>query len=244
VRGVRQPDGPRLLDQEETAVWLLRVPESAATGRGSLSRPIDPRGAHRGGHHCGIAGDGRSRGTPAVAGGVQGWSALERAVQRRRLASMVERIDYDGRCGAARVRWRAPLTDGEPFPILLRNHAATQQSPPPQPAESRAGALTGRLPRITRLLALAVRFEGLLQDGTVGDYAELARLGGVSRARITQIMSLRNLAPAIQERILALPAVSSPADVLNERLLRGVAQRWDWREQMRMWEKLGGGLTK
>ena len=59
-----------------------------------------------------------------------------------------------------------------------------------------------RLPRITRLVALAVRFEGLLQDGTVRDYADLARLGGVSRARITQIMSLRSLAPVIQERIL------------------------------------------
>ena len=42
-----------------------------------------------------------------------------------------------------------------------------------------------------------MRFEGLLEEGTVRDYAELARLGGVSRARITQIMSLRKLAPAI-----------------------------------------------
>jgi hypothetical protein len=79
---------------------------------------------------------------------------------------------------------------------------------------------------------------GLLRDGTVRDYAELARLGGVSRARMTQIMGLRNLAPAIQERILGLTAASSPADVINERLVREVAQRWDWREQMRMWEKL------
>jgi len=57
-------------------------------------------------------------------------------------------------------------------------------------------------------------------------------------------MSLRSLAPVIQERILALPAVSSPAEVVNERLLRGLAQHWDWREQMRMWEKLEGQLRK
>jgi hypothetical protein len=68
----------------------------------------------------------------------------------------------------------------------------------------------------------------------VRDYAELARLGGVSRARITQIMSLRTLAPVIQEHILALPALSPPADVVNERRLRRVAQHWDWREQMRV----------
>ena len=76
------------------------------------------------------------------------------------------------------------------------------------------------------------------------DYAELARLGGVSRARMTQIMSLRNLAPVIQERILGLPAVSATAEVLNEHVLRGVAQRWDWREQMRMWKQLEGTLEK
>ena len=105
--------------------------------------------------------------------------------------------------------------------------------------EESAATTVARLPRITRLLALAVRFEGLLQEGTVRDYADLARLGGVSRARITQIMSLRHLAPVIQERILALPAVSSPTEEgMNERLLRGVAQRYDWREQMRMWEEL------
>ena len=74
------------------------------------------------------------------------------------------------------------------------------------------------------------------------DYAELARLGGASRARITQIMSLRHLAPAIQERILAWPEVSWHGEGVNERLLRGMAQRWDWREQMRMWEKLESAL--
>jgi hypothetical protein len=93
-------------------------------------------------------------------------------------------------------------------------------------------------------LALAVRFEGLLQDGTARDYTELARLGGVSRARITQIMSLRKLAPVIQERILALPAVSSPVNAMNERQLRGVAQQWDWREQVRMWTELESELGK
>jgi hypothetical protein len=72
----------------------------------------------------------------------------------------------------------------------------------------------------------------------------LARLGGVSRARMTQIMSLRNLAPVIQEHILGLPAVSATADILNEHVMRGVAQRWDWREQMRMWEQLEGTLKK
>ena len=37
------------------------------------------------------------------------------------------------------------------------------------------------------------------------DYAELARLGRVTRARMTQIMKLLDLAPDIQEQILFLP---------------------------------------
>jgi hypothetical protein len=61
----------------------------------------------------------------------------------------------------------------------------------------------------------------------------------------TQIMSLRHLAPVIQERILGLPAVSSAAEEgVNERQLRGMAQRCDWREQMRMWEELESGQRK
>ena len=47
--------------------------------------------------------------------------------------------------------------------------------------------------------------QGLIDDGVVRDYAELARLGHVSRARVTQIMNLNLLAPDIQEEILFLP---------------------------------------
>ncbi len=43
------------------------------------------------------------------------------------------------------------------------------------------------VPRVAKLMALAIRFEGLIRDGVVADYAELAPLGHVTRARITQI---------------------------------------------------------
>jgi hypothetical protein len=62
------------------------------------------------------------------------------------------------------------VTVMEPVAIPIRNQAAAH--PSPTPPESSAAAIAGRLPRIT--LALAVRFEGLLQEGTVRDYAELA----------------------------------------------------------------------
>ena len=59
-----------------------------------------------------------------------------------------------------------------------------------------------RVPRIARLLALAHKFQGMLDRGEVKSMAELARLGRVSRARITQIMDLLMLAPEIQEELL------------------------------------------
>jgi hypothetical protein len=72
------------------------------------------------------------------------------------------------------------------------------------------------IPRIARLMARAIRFDGLLRDERFRDYAEIARLGRVTRARITQIMKLLNLAPDIQEHILFLPGMKG----LNERNLR------------------------
>ena len=51
-----------------------------------------------------------------------------------------------------------------------------------------------RVPRAARLLALAHRLEALLHAGVARDYAELARLGHVTRARISQVMALLLLA--------------------------------------------------
>ncbi len=62
-----------------------------------------------------------------------------------------------------------------------------------------------RVPRIARLMALAIRLDELLREETIRDYADLARLGRVTRARMTQIMKLLHLAPDIQEQILLLP---------------------------------------
>ena len=59
--------------------------------------------------------------------------------------------------------------------------------------------------RVTCLLALAHRFDALVRSGEVRDYADLARVGRVSRARISQILKLLTLAPSIQEHILGLP---------------------------------------
>jgi hypothetical protein len=95
-------------------------------------------------------------------------------------------------------------------------------------------AAEGRIPRVARLLALAIRLEGLLRQEMIRDNAELARLGGVTRARMTQIMKLLDLAPDIQEQILFLPLLHG----LNERNLRPIASRVDWDEQRRLFQTI------
>jgi hypothetical protein len=97
---------------------------------------------------------------------------------------------------------------------------------------------TGRTPRVSRLVALAHRFEALLANGTVQTYRELAELGHVSRPRLTQIMRLAQLAPDIQEQLLFLPSTMRGADLVFERQLRSVADVMDWNEQRRLYRSL------
>lgn len=93
----------------------------------------------------------------------------------------------------------------------------------------------GRIPRVARLMALAIRFDRLLADGVVGDVTELARLAHVTQPRMTQVMNLLHLAPDIQEEILHLPPIRAGKDTLTERDLRPITQLRDWREQRRAW---------
>ncbi len=80
-------------------------------------------------------------------------------------------------------------------------------------------------------MALALHFDGLLCDGVVKSYAELARLGHVTRPRITQIMNLLNLAPDIQEQVLFLPRTQKGRPRITERHLRRIATLASWADQ-------------
>src|SRR5215217_1090295 len=105
--------------------------------------------------------------------------------------------------------------------------------------EGREGATSapsaGRVPRVSRLMALALKFEGLIREGAVADQAELARLGHVTRARLTQIMNLSLLAPDIQEALLFLPSVERGRDPIVLRDLQPIAMTLDWRKQRKAW---------
>ncbi len=91
-----------------------------------------------------------------------------------------------------------------------------------------------RIPRITRLMALALKFQDMIDRGEVRDYADLARLGYVSRARLTQVMNLLLLAPDIQESLLC-GSVLAAQRPLRETQLRALTAMVDWHEQRREW---------
>lgn len=102
----------------------------------------------------------------------------------------------------------------------------------------------GRLPKVTKLLALAIHFDELLRTGAVTSQAELARLGRVSRPRLTQIMNLLHLAPSIQEQILFYPKITTGRDPLTERDFRELASTPCWRKQDSALQKLAVGLRR
>lgn len=95
-----------------------------------------------------------------------------------------------------------------------------------------------RVQRVSRLMALAIHFDGLIRRGIVRDYADIARLGGTTRARVSQIMNLLNLAPEIQERLLFLPGTRRGRDPLNERKLREMVAMPFWHDQSSEWARL------
>jgi hypothetical protein len=91
-----------------------------------------------------------------------------------------------------------------------------------------------RIPRITRLMALAIKFQEMVNGGEVRDYADIARLGYVTRARLTQVMNLLLLAPDIQDEILGW-GVAAGQKVFAERHVRSVVKFVLWEHQRQAW---------
>ena len=120
------------------------------------------------------------------------------------------------------------LGRGQHGRVEARAHAPA--APPPAPK--------GRVPRIARLMALAIQFDEMLRRGDVNDLAELARVGHVSRARVSQILNLTMLSPHLQQELLFLPPVEAGRDPVKEWQVRPIAAEPVWARQRRMWRKL------
>ena len=99
-------------------------------------------------------------------------------------------------------------------------------------------AQSGRIPRISKLVALASRMQSMIESGQIETFHHLAEIGRISQPRMTQIMSLLNLAPDIQEELLYLPEVMVGRTTIHERLLRPLTTEVSWKVQRRMWGRI------
>jgi hypothetical protein len=109
-------------------------------------------------------------------------------------------------------------------------HADERRPPVPPPSP--------RVPRIARLMALALQIEALMQAGMVSSYADAARLGHVSRARVSQVLCLLQLAPDLQEQLLFLERPAHGREPWPLRHVLIIAAELDWSQQRRRWRQL------
>ena len=128
--------------------------------------------------------------------------------------------------------------------LTLRRDSGDISGNPAPLRDDATHANEGRIPRVSKLMALAIRFDGLLRDGTVGTQSELAELAQVTQPRMTQIMNLLHLAPEIQEEILFLERVRVGKDPITERDMRPIARKVGWELQRADWKLLRARLKQ
>jgi site-specific DNA recombinase len=185
------------------------------------------------------------------------WQRSSPADRREAFRQVVSHVIYDGTEGQLKIQVRkngAQESAGRPDApqrpeyshdgnSVIKSRFYFRRGPYGQKrmttgVEPAPPAAPDRIPRVSRLMALAIRFDKLISSSKVKDYADLARLGHVTRARITQIMNLLNLAPDIQEKILFLPRVKGGRDPFTIRHLQPIATETDWQKQRGLWPRL------
>ena len=90
-------------------------------------------------------------------------------------------------------------------------------------------AKSAKLPRVSRLMALSIKYWELLENGAVEDQESLANLAGVDRSQISKLLRLRLLSPWIQEWLLELPEHGKKPVTWHQ--LDRVAKICDWDQQ-------------
>lgn len=98
--------------------------------------------------------------------------------------------------------------------------------------------LPGRVPVISRMMALAHFYDHLLQNRILESVSDIGRLEGVTQQRISQIMSLLLLAPEIQEFLLTLPTQEHGKKSLPTERMIQIAKEMDFEKQMSSFGKM------
>jgi len=136
------------------------------------------------------------------------WGAMLVHERERALRILVRELTFDGRTGEV-------VLNGTSFLLAVR-----VPQPPRKPRSAPRRGIRG-----ARMLALTHVVERGIEAGEIRDIAHAADLFGLSRARMTQVARLADLAPDIQERLLA------GDKNIHERHLRAALRSADWEQQ-------------
>jgi len=96
---------------------------------------------------------------------------------------------------------------------------------------------SGKVPIVSRMMALAIFYEQLIKDGKLKSVSDIGRLEGVTQQRVSQVMSLLWLSPKIQEIILNLPRQCTPAEFITAEKTIQIAKALDIEKQEELFEK-------
>ena len=130
------------------------------------------------------------------------------------------------------------LTITRSFHTTRRRDGRQHLRPGPAPATPK-----GKIPRLSRLMDLAIHCHELLRSGQITNQFELARHAQITPARMTQILTLLNLASDIQEELLFLPRTTNGRGEVQEKDVRKIAMELDWEMQREMWQSQGNELA-
>ena len=83
----------------------------------------------------------------------------------------------------------------------------------------------------------ALEYQKMLSMGVAKNKAEIARIEGISRARVTQILDLLKLAPEIQNYLMTIEDRKDPK-ILTERRLRKIAKINNHKLQIKKFQEL------
>lgn len=111
-----------------------------------------------------------------------------------------------------------------------------------KPKREAASEPLAKVPRISRLMALAIKYQGMLDRGEVSGITELARLCHVTQPRMSQILNLNLLSPGIQEALLCNEQVSYERPSINEKALRRLCLNCDWDHQKQALQRRNSSL--
>lgn len=84
----------------------------------------------------------------------------------------------------------------------------TAPTPEPPPGAKAERLRQERAARRGRNLALAYYIDSLIRSGEVADLAAVARMCGVSRARVSQVLEMLSLVTSMQDELLTKEAMS------------------------------------